>query len=181
MAMNDFIPNKLSFNVTGAMDEITTAIDICLDELSVDFQEVIRKQILENGRGSGIMKEEAVRHVKEISRSFNGNVIELEVGVDEDAGDEQAHIRTVVVLHGNLNSGPLFTKPGQMTWRKHVSYRAQSRAKSVYHLDNLMQTDVSGKLLANSMNDIEHYAKAFLEAVEQVMASVDLSEYLIVG
>ena len=32
--MSDFIPNKLSFDTVGAMDEITGAIDICLDELS---------------------------------------------------------------------------------------------------------------------------------------------------
>ena len=179
--MSDFIPNKLSFDTVGAMDEITGAIDICLDELSGQFQEIIRKQIRENGNGSGIMKDEAMRHVKEFSRKFSGSVIELEVGVDEDIGDERARIRTVVVLHGNQNSGPLLTKPGQATWKKHVSFRSQSTATKVYHLDNLMQLDISGKLLENAMKEVEKYADDFLNAIEQVVSMIDFSQYVIVG
>ena len=179
--MSDFIPNKLGFNVRGAMAAIEEAIMICLDELSVDFQEIIRKEIIKNGNGSGIMKDEAMRHVKEISRKIDSNVVELEVGVDEEIGDERARIRTVVVLHGNLNSGPLLTKPGQSTWRKHVSYRATSNATTIYHLDNLMQLDIAGKLLENSMKQVERYAKGFLNSIAQAVQTIDFSEYITVG
>lgn len=179
--MSDFIPNKLVLDMYGLTSEINEAIYICIDELSYKFQEIIIREIRENGNGSGIMKDEAVRHVKEISRKITNGVIELEVGVDENIGDEIARIRTVVVLHGNLNSGPLFTKPGQSTWRKHVAYRAKSNAKSVYHLDNLMQLDIAGKLLENSMKEIEKYIEVFLKNVQQAINLIDFSEYVIGG
>lgn len=181
MAMSDFVPNKLGFDIYGVMSEINEVIEICLDELSVSFQEVIRKQIINNGNGSSIMKDEALRHVKEISRKLDNGIAELEVGVDEDIADERARIRTVVVLHGNLNSGPLFTKPGKPTWRKHVAYQDTSNAKKVYHLDNLMQLDISGKLLDNVMKDVEKYARQFLRDVSQAIMQVNFSDYIIGG
>lgn len=176
--MSDFIPNKLRFDTYGVISEINEIIEISLDELSFMFQEIIRKQIVQNGNGSGIMKDEALRHVKEISRNYKDGIIELEVGVDENIGDERARIRTVVVLHGNLNSGPLFTKPGKQTWRKHVAYRDMSNAKTIYHLDNLMQLDVSGKLLENSMKEIEKYCSTFLKSIEEAFRYIDLDQYL---
>lgn len=179
--MSDWTPNHLGFDVYGVMSEINEVIEICLDELSVTFQEIIRRQIIKNGNGSGIMKDEALRHVKEISRKFNGDIIELEVGVDEDEGDERAKIRTVVVLHGNLNSGPLFTKPGNQTWKKHVAYRSTSTAKHVYHLDNLMQLDVSGKLLDNSMKEIEKHFKQFLDNIAKMINMIDFSQFITGG
>lgn len=179
--MNDFIPNKIGFDVNGAMSEINEVIMLCLDELSVDFQEIIRKEIIKNGNGSDIMKDEALKHVKEISRKFDGGIAELEVGVDENVGDERARIRTVVVLHGNLNSGPLFTKPGKQTWKKHVNYRSLSKAKTVYHVDNFMQLDISSKLLENSMKQVEKYARRFLANVTKAMQTIDLSQYVTVG
>lgn len=107
-----FEPMKFHFNSAGAMAEIEEAISIALDELSYQFQQIFIEEIYANGNGSHIMKDEAVRHVKEISRKNDGGIIELEVGVDENISGERERIRTVVVLHGNLNSGPLFTKPG---------------------------------------------------------------------
>lgn len=179
--MSDFIPNKLRLDVNGLMSEINESIYICLDELSYKFQEIIIRQIRENGNGSGIMKDEAIRHVKEISRKITNSEIELEVGVDENISDERARIRTIVVLHGNLHNSPFVTKPGEPTWRKHVAYRATSRAKSVYVLYNLMQFDVAGKLLENSMNEVEKYTKTFMDNVQKAIDLVDFSDYVIVG
>lgn len=179
--MSDFTPNKLSLNTNGLMNEINESIDICLDELSYKFQEIIIKEIRQNGNGSGLMKDEAVRHVKEISRKIRNGTIELEVGVDENIGEERARIRTIVVLHGNLHNSPFVTKPGENTWRKHVAYRAKSNAKSVYVLYNLMQFDVSKNLLENSMKEIEKYTKDFLDNVQRAINLIDFSEYIIVG
>ena len=181
MGMSDLHLNKLSLNVNGIMSEINESIAICVDELSYKFQEIIIRQIRKNGNGSGQMKDEAVRHVKEISRKITSQMIELEVGVDENISDERARIRTIVVLHGNLHNSPFVTKPGEQTWRKHVSYRARSNAKSIYVLYNLMQFDIAGRLLENSMNEIEKYAKVFLDHVQQAIDLIDFSEYMIVG
>ena len=113
--MSDFTPNHLSLDTGGLISEIDEAIYICVDELSIKFQEIIRREIIANGNGSRIMKEEALKHVKEISRVIKGNMITLEVGVDEDIGDEQARIKTMVVLHGNLHNSPFTTKPGDFS------------------------------------------------------------------
>ena len=179
--MSDFTPNHLRLNINGLMSEIQESIDICLDELSYKFQEIIIREIRENGNGSGLMKDEAIRHVKEISRKVTNRMIELEVGVDENISEERARIRTIVVLHGNLHNSPFVTKPGEQTWRKHVAYRAKSNAKSVYVLYNLMQFDVAGKLLENSMKSIEKYTKDFLNNIQRTIDLIDISEYIIVG
>ena len=179
--MSDLQLNKLSLDVNGLMSEINESIYICVDELSYRFQEIIIRQIRQNGNGSGIMKDEAISHVKEISRKITNSMIELEVGVDENISDERARIRTIVVLHGNLHDSPFVTKPGEQTWRKHVAYRAKSNAKSVYVLYNLMQFDVAGKLLENSMNEIEKYTKVFMDNVQRAIDLIDFSEYIIVG
>lgn len=176
-----FEPMKFHFNSAGAMAEIEEAISIALDELSYQFQQIFIEEIYANGNGSHIMKDEAVRHVKEISRKNDGGIIELEVGVDENISGERERIRTVVVLHGNLNSGPLFTKPGKPTWRKHVAYRDLSRARTVYHLDNFMQLDISGKLLANAEKKVMRHCNEFLRAVKANVKDIDFSQYLVGG
>ena len=86
MAMADFTPNYLSVNTAGLMREIESAIDICLDELSYMFQELLIRQMRENGNGSSIMKDEAVTHVKEISRRVGNTAI--------------GHISGEIVRHG---------------------------------------------------------------------------------
>lgn len=182
MEMNDLTIYPIKFNVSAAVGDIIDAIDVCLDELSVEFQEIIKDEIWVNGNGSNIMKEEAKRHVKEISRKNDGHTIELEVGVDEsEFGSEQAKIRTIVVLHGNLANGALFTKPGQATWTKHVGGKHMSNAIHEYRLADFEQTDVTGNLMKNSMKQIQKYVMDFLRAIDQTLDTIDFSDYLTVG
>ena len=180
--MSDLTIYSLGFDSNAAMADIRDIIDVCLDELSVSFQEIIRREIMENGNGSGIMKAEAVKHVREMSRSFKGNIITLEVGVDESEPESlQAKIRTSVVLHGNITGGPLYTKPGQSTWKKHVVGPSESTAKTVYHLAQFEQTDVSGHILSNSMKKVKKHIAEFLAAVSEALDLLDWSEYITGG
>lgn len=183
MAMADFTPNHLSVNTAGLMREIESAIDICLDELSYMFQELLIRQMRENGNGSSIMKDEAVTHVKEISRKYKGGTVELEVGVDENISDERARIRTLVVIYGNIekDTGTLWTKPGEQTWRKDVAYRDESKAKTAYPLYRFIQFDVHGKLLENCLKEIEKYGNDFIDALRQALDTIDFSDFIIVG
>ena len=174
----EFTKEPITFDAVGAMNEINESISMMVDELSWHFQEIIIRQIYRNGNGSSLMKDEAVRHVKEISRKMEDGVLELEVGVDENFGDERAKIRTLVVLYGNVTNGPMMTKPGQQTWRKHVSYRGESPARSAYRLPHFEQTDVSGKLLENSMKEIEKHVNKFLNGITQLVKAIDFSIYL---
>ena len=163
------------------MREIEEAIQIHLDELSISFQTLIRRQLIENGNGSRIMRDVAAGHVKEISRKFYDGMIELEVGVDENISDERARIRTLVVLYGNVTNGPLMTKPGQQTWRKHVSYRGLSEAKTAHRIPHWEQTDVSGKIMQNVMNDIDKLVGRFLRDITHALDTIDFSEFITGG
>lgn len=174
--MPDLILYPLKFDYAGAQAEIYDAINVCLDELSTDFQEIIRREILANGNGSGVMKREAIKHVKEISRSITSASVELEVGVDESGfGSDQAKIRTLVVLYGN---GEIWTKPGQATWKKHVVGPGPNKVQSSYRLPDLEQTDVSGELLKNAMKEVRKKVKDFIDAVKMAIETIDFSAYL---
>lgn len=177
--MSDLTLYPIHYDAVRATAEIVEAIDVCVDELSAEFQEIVRGQILVNGNGSGIMKAEAVKHVKELHRSVSSKKVELEVGVDEDeAGDVQARIRTVVVLHGNLAGGALFTKPGVATWKKHVVGPSESNAKTSYRLADFEQTDVTAMIKENAMKEVRQYIDQFLTAVAEAIATIDFSQFL---
>lgn len=158
------------------MDEWLDGLQRPLDELSEKFQALIKRQIMENGNGSGVMRDEAVKHVHEIARRTIGGVIEMEVGVDERElySDEQARIRTLVSIYGNIqkDTGTLWTKPGEQTWRKHVNFKAESTAKTAYPLYRFVQYDVSGKLMENAMKEIDMYIRDFLNVVAGMTGSV---------
>lgn len=124
-ARNDFIPATLSFDTNRFMKVLVTGINVGLDILSELVQAMLKQEIMTNGNGTKEMRATAAQQVKEISRSVNGTVIELSIGIDESSlggFTDQTFVRTMVVLHGNVAHGPLMTKPGQMTWVKNVDH-----------------------------------------------------------
>jgi len=122
--MSDFIPNKLGFDTKAYMSEFYKCLDIALDRLSRNVIVLMKNEIMANGNGSGVMRKTAADQVKEISRTIKGTEVELVIGIDEDklgGFNDQVFVRTMVVLHGNVTSGPLMTKPGSKTWTKNVN------------------------------------------------------------
>ena len=185
MAGNDLQLNKLSFNVDGFMSILSNIYSLYLDELSQHLQNVIKKEIITHGNGSKIMRLSAVSEVKETKREITAEKITLEAGIDLDKlkSKEPVFVRVSVVLHGNLKSGPLRTKPGEDTWNKHVRYKSESGAQTVYLLpramwqeDNVMVDIVNG-VSANVTKQIEKHVKTFARNVSRALNSINISAF----
>lgn len=197
--MSDFTPNKLGFDVAGYMKEFHDCLRIALDRLSREVQWLMMREIQTNGNGSKEMRDIAVRNIKEISRTVTDESVELVVGIDESGlGDfsDRNFVATMVVLHGNVTSGPLMTKPGQMTWTKHVrQYRLSpptnedgTPRKPKMMPDSFMQFEkVSGFGASRNMlknifeNQIDHVLSQFNQSLDDLMNSIDYSQFITGG
>ena len=197
--MSDFVPNKLGFNSGAYMREFERYLNIALDRLSYNVQEIMKREIMENGNGSKVMRETACGQVHELERVFNGSEVTLTVGIDESklgGFSDQVFVRTMVVLHGNVTSGPLMTKPGQLTWKKDVSYMSRSPdtnkdgspRKPRIMPDGFMQFEkVNGfgslrHMLDNMMGDqLKHIISDFYNLLEQLINNIDYSQFITGG
>lgn len=197
--MSDFTPNKLGFDINAYMREFERYLNIALDRLSYSVQELMKREIMTNGNGSRVMRETASAQVHELERRFDGSEATLVVGIDESklgGFSDQVFVRTMVVLHGNVTSGPLMTKPGKMTWKKDVSYRSMSPSvnkdgsprKPKMMPDSFMQFEKvdgfggSRHMLDNIMGDrLNHVISDFYNLLEQLLNNMDYSEFITVG
>lgn len=197
--MSDFTPNKLGFDVGGFMREFHACLTIALDRLSREVQWLMMREIQTNGNGSKEMRDIAARNVKEISRTVTDQEVELVVGIDEGSLGSFADrnfVATMVVLHGNVANAPLMTKPGKMTWTKHVrSYRLSPptnedgtpRNPKMMPLSFMQYEKVNGFGAARHMLDnildhqLEHVLKQFDQTLEDLMDSIDYSQFITGG
>ena len=197
--MSDFTPNKLGFDTTGYIAEFERYLDIALDWLSFDVQSIMKNEIMANGNGSKVMRQTACAQVKELSRVINGGNVELSVGVDESSlggFTSQVFVRTAVVLHGNVAFGPLMTKPGQLTWKKDVSYMSLSPAvnkdgtpresrmlpKSFMQYERVNGFGADRQMLDDIMNKrINRAVKDFFSHLSQLVHNIDYSQFITGG
>ena len=191
--MGDFVPYKLSFNTNAYMNELEECLKIAVDQLSIRIQELMMREIMTNGNGSGVMKETACKQVKELSRKIDKGVLELVVGIDESSlggFSSQAFVRTAVVLHGNVTAGPLMAIPNKAAWTKDVTtLRVSDRVKTEYILpDGMMQYEmVSGFGAKRHMLDnifdkqVNHVIDDFYSTLDGLLNSIDYSKYVIVS
>lgn len=183
MAKNDLELYSIGFDAEGYIHELHTCIDRALDWLSDVMSMEIKKVIAQCSEASSIMIDETLKHVREISRKITDGVVELEVGIDEGAisGSEQTYVRVMVTLHGNLAGGLLYTKPGQSTWKKHVTGPSMSNARAVYALPQLQQFDNSGRMMENFEKEIQKYVNDFYDMLYAMVALIDYSQFLTGG
>ena len=197
--MIKFTPNKLCFDVAGYMKEFHDCLRIVIDDLSREVQDLMIREIQTNGNGSKEMRSIAVKNVKEISRKITDEEVELVIGIDESSlgsFSDRNFVATMVVLHGNVTSGPLMTKPGQMTWTKHVRrYRLSSPTNKdgtprKQHMmpDSFMQFEkVSGfgagrNMLKNIMeHQIDHVVSLSDQKLRDLLRAIDYSKFITVG
>lgn len=185
--MSDFTPYKLSFDAKGAKAAIDEIIDFNLDELSNYLQRTVRSEIFRNGNGSPkVMRLFAAALVEETKREITDDLVTLEVGIKMEGLPEDAFVRVSVVLHGNQGSGPLMTKPGQMTWGKHVIGKSASTAKTAHALpDGFNQDDKFDDILEQVVKNVENesakYVRAFIRAVNRDVQQIDWSRFLTGG
>lgn len=191
--MSDFVPNKLGFDVNGYKGEFNECLNIALNQLSFKVQDLMKREIMTNGNGSGVMRQTAAQQVHELSRKIDGNEVELIIGIDEDSlggFSSQTFVRTAVVLHGNITSGPLMAVPNKMAWDKNVTnYRVSDRVKTAYMLPKGMtQHEKVGGFGAKSQmldnifeKQINHVISDFYERLDDLMMSIDYSKYITGG
>lgn len=173
----DFIPNKLSFKVNDCMDRINKIIDHNLDILSDHLQQIVIHEIWNNGNGSRVMRLDAAANVKETRRTFMRDRVYLAVGIDPKvlkSKSEDLFVRVSVVLHGNSGDGKLMTKPGKDTWKKNVTNKGPSTAKSVWALpDSFSQSDVMVDIVRGVSENAEQNIKKYInEFVQNVSAAI---------
>lgn len=197
--MSKFVPNKLGFDVNRYMQDFMRYLNIAVDRLSFSVQELMKREIMTNGNGSYVMRETAANQVRELSRKVEPDRVELEVGIDESklgGFTNQVYTRTMVVLHGNVTSGPLMTKPGKMTWKKNVSFMSLSpplnkdgtpRKQKMMPGSFMQYEKVNGfgnsrHMLQNIMeNQINHVLDDFFDMLNQLMNNLDYSSYVTGG
>ena len=146
-----------------------------------------------NGNGSDVMRRTAAQQVQELSRKIDDNEVELIIGIDEDSlggFSSQVFVRTAVVLHGNITSGPLMAIPNKMAWDKDVTnYRVSDRVKTAYMLPRGMtQHEKVNGFGANSQmldnifeKQINHVIDDFYDRLDDLMMSIDYSKYITGG
>lgn len=182
---NDFVANHLSFDTAGAIALIKNIYNLYLDDLSQNLINIVQREIAKNGNGSDLMKLSAMAEVRETRREITDSEIILEVGIDTAAlkSHENVYVRVMVVLHGNQGSGKLKTKPGEMTWTKHVIVKRLSPAVTEYPLpDEFNQTDQETDIVAgvesNVSKQANSYIKAFAGNVKGALDSIDWSAFV---
>lgn len=194
--MSDFVRNALGFDINGFMKEFRYCLNIAVDRLSNSVQMLMVREIQKNGNGSREMRDIAASNVKEISRKITDTEVELIVGIDENTlggFTDRNFTATMVVLHGNVTSGPLMTKPGQMTWTKHVRSMRLSpptnkdgspRKPRIMPVAMMQYEMVNGfgnsrHMLDNILeHQLNHVLDDFNDSLSDLMDSIDFSKYV---
>ena len=188
----DLVLKQLSFDGDACMELIRRIIDVHLDELSYYVKAIVIREVYNNGNGSKGMRIDACAQVKETKREIMDDHIRLEVGIDLEKlrSQEDLFVRVSVVLHGNLASGPLLTKPGQDTWKKYVTHKGLSTAKTVWMLpgegkpghQGFVQIDVVGDIIngvsENAEKELKHYVGAFATVIGHDIQKMNWSAFL---
>lgn len=113
----------VSINTTAAKAQVLQIVKDAMNQVAEKMGDAIAREIAHNGNGSSAMKQDAINLIRTIIREANYERVIMESGIDDEALGgcaEDLRVRVMVVLHGNTASGPIVTKPGQMTFAKGV-------------------------------------------------------------
>ena len=180
MSNSDLQMYHVSFDGEALMNDIIMIIDSQFDILSKHMIEVIGDAIIDCSAASGIMKNEARKNVKEISRTITASDASIEVGVDEGAigGGEREYIRVMVTLHGN---GEVWARANGTGWTKHVNSRHQNHVSFDYRLAQFEQSDNSAAMLETYEQNIQVYSKECYDSIISLINGLDYEKYLRIG
>lgn len=171
----EFTKNQLSINTDACTDAIIRMAEAYMNQTSDKLVEIMKQQIDANGNGSHFMKSDAKKVVHEISRDVARDHITIEAGFDEAMASSMAkdfYVRTMVVIYGNQANGPIWTKPGQSTWKKNVIGYGPSGARTKYPLYRFNQFDFHDKLVDNTMKEVEKYFKDMLGEIRDMIPGI---------
>lgn len=178
-----FERNPVRFDSAGCMRAIMQRAEVYMSATAGQMIEIMRVHIDKLGNGSGAMKADAKAAVREILREVTSEYISMDIGVDESyarAMSEQFYVRTMVVLHGNQAEGPIHTKPGKSTWKKHVNYRSVNNySKTVHPIPEFdWRLDYSQSIVDNTMKNIEKYFKKMLDYIADSCDAAFFAQFL---
>ena len=176
--MSDLTLFPVRFDTAGYMAEVRHCVDIGFDWLSGQMHDVLCRVISQCSEAAHIMIIEAQKNVREISREINNDTATLEVGIDEGAiaGGEQGYVRVMVTLHGN---GEVWARPGAVAWTKHVNSKRQNHVQTEYRLPFFEQGDHSDTMMLSFEHDMNKHIKDFMNRLQDLLDSIDYSQYLI--
>ena len=178
-----FERNPIGFDSAGCMRAIRMMAEAYMNQTEDIMIEIMKRHVKEYGNGSKIMISDAASAVREILREVTNEYINIEVGVDESyarAMSEQFYVRTMVVLHGNQAEGPIHTKPGRSTWKKHVDYRSQNTySRTVHPIPQFdWRVDVTQAVLKSTMQDIQQYFEDMLRYIGDACDAAFFARFL---
>lgn len=184
MAKIEFKPNKLYFDTAGAIKAIQKLVEDRLGEVADTMVVIIRKEIMNNGNGSTFMRQTAANAVeKELTKSTSTEV-EYEIGFNDAVmGVDELFVRIMVVMHGNQAHGRLWTKPGSLTYKKHVTGPSESSAQSTHPLPEGFNwtEDITQHVIDNADKEIKHLFDACINQINQEINGSLLAPFFHVG
>ncbi len=160
------------------------AADALMSETSDILLMIMKKEIDRNGNGSSYMKTDAKRVVREILHEVVADHINIEAGFDEAMAHGMAtdfYVRVMVVVYGNQAGGPITSKPGMATFKKHVTGPSPSTAKTKYDIPQFNQYDASDGILENTMKEIERYFDVMIAKLNDVLSAEFFAGFLTGG
>lgn len=184
--MKDNVLARMSFDTATCFTSIQQIAMSEMNYLEEELIKIFKDEISRNGNGSGIMVQAAEDAVHEISREVTNEFIEYSVGIDEDqlrGMSIDTYVRVMTVIHGNNADGPLHSKPGQVTFRKHVLTHGISTAKTIYNLPDGFNwpVDVAGHINRNAVKRIQLLFTEAISRISQAVTSDLLSSFVIMG
>ena len=173
--------NSLSIDVNGLYRAIQNECLILINDVAAKIIEGFQLFIVSDGAGRIKWRENAAAEFKVLSEKQTDEIIEMQVGIRDTLENESWGsfylAQVMVALYGN--HGPLYTKPGEVTFHNHMEDLAESQAKSVWALpDGFNWPDPHPeKMLENVMKITKTY---FRDGVNAILRSINFYDYVYV-
>ena len=173
--------NSLSIDVNGLYKAIQDECYILLNDVASKVVEGFQLYIVSDGAGRIQWRENAASEFKILSDRLTNDIIEIKVGMREglesDAWNSFYAAQIMVALYGN--HGPLYTKPGEITFHDHMESMDESHAQSVWALpDGFNWPDPHPeKMLENVMKITKTY---FQDGINRLLSNINFYDYVYV-
>ena len=173
--------NQISIDVNGLYKAIQDECFILLNDVAAKVVEGFQLFIVSDGAGRTKWRENAAKEFKILSDKITDDVVELQVGVRDNLESEAWNsfyaAQIMVALYGN--HGPLYTKPGEMTFHDHMESIDVSGAQSVWALPQEFNWDDPHpeKMLSNVMKVTTHY---FQDGMKTLINKINFYDYVYV-
>lgn len=173
--------NQQSVDVNGLFSAIQNECYLLLNDVADRIIKEFQEYIVANGAGRTFWRMNAAAEFKVLSEKITPDLIEMKLGEPENLASEAWHsfvaAQMMVALFGN--HGPLYTKPGEITFHNHMEDMNESKAQSVWKLpDGFNWEDPHPeKILANILKTTKTY---FQDGVQELLRNINFYDYVYV-